>query len=196
MSVDSISPETRLSLLQRIRCSEDQEAWREFVDLYAPVIYRTVRYKGLQDADAHDVTQQVLVSVAKSLEQRPHDPNRARFRTWLSRVTRNAALNAIRDLQPHRASGDVAAQRQLLEVADDSLDAWLIDQEFERELFRRAAEQIRDEFEPATWQAFWMTAVEGQKVEEVAAQLRKQVGSIYAARSRVMKRLREFVQRQ
>jgi RNA polymerase sigma-70 factor, ECF subfamily len=191
VSVDSRVPETRHSLLLRVRHRDDRVAWSEFIELYGPVIYRAVRYRGLQDADAQDVTQQVLMSVANALEQRPHDPNRARFRTWLSRVTRNAALNAIRKLRLERASGDESIHRQLSQMVDvASQDALLLDQEYERELFRIAAERIKAEFELETWRAFWMTMVDGQSIDSVAKQLGKRIGSIYAARSRVIRRLR------
>jgi len=182
-----------LSLLLRVGNSEDQIAWGEFVELYYPVIYRTARYKGLQDADAEDVSQQVLVSVAKALQQRPHDPDRAKFRTWLATVTRNATLNLLRGRRPDRGLGDSEIQNQLNAIQDRSDDEEIIDREYQKELFRAAAKRIESEFEKETWEAFWRTTIEGQPIDQVASQLGKQVGSIYAARSRVIRRLREEI---
>lgn len=194
MTSRSAAPETRLSLLARVSDKDDQAAWDEFVQLYQPVIHRTAMYKGLQDADAHDVTQQVLLSVAKSLEQRPHDPNRARFRTWLGTVTRNAALNALRK-QRDRGSGDSQVLQQLNALADVDTDEELLEREYQKELFRKAARAIEQEFAADTWQAFWQTTIEDRAIAEVGEQLEKSAGSIYAARSRVIRRLKEEVQR-
>lgn len=196
MTNQSNAPETRLSLLARLANREDQTAWDEFVELYWPVIYRAARYKGLQDADASDVTQQVLVSVGRALEQRPHDPSRAKFRTWLNMVTRNAALNSLRSLKrKDRPTGDSVSQLQFNTVEDPRTDEEILDREYRKELFRKAARMIQSEFAEGTWQAFWETTVENRPIEDVARELDKNVGSIYAARSRIIRRLREQVER-
>ncbi|MEZ6135241.1 MAG: sigma-70 family RNA polymerase sigma factor [Pirellulaceae bacterium] len=188
------APETRMSLLVRMQGGADHAAWTEFVGIYSPVIYRAARYKGLQDADAQDVTQQVLLAVARSLERRPHDPHRAKFRTWLGRVTRNAALNALQRVKPDRATGDSDVHASLKSVADSPSDELLLEREYQKQLFRAAAEIVQPEFAADTWRAFWLTTVEGQELGDVAELLNKNLGSIYAARSRVMRRLREQVQ--
>jgi RNA polymerase sigma factor (sigma-70 family) len=107
-------PETRISLLIRVRDPADQAAWNEFVEIYQPVILRLARQKGMQEADAEDVAQSVLSAIAKAIEQREHDPKRAKFRTWLHRVTHNTILNALTRGKPDRGSGDSA----LLAVLD------------------------------------------------------------------------------
>jgi RNA polymerase sigma factor (sigma-70 family) len=188
------TPETRPSLLIRVRHPADQAAWHEFVEIYRPVILRLARQKGMQAADAEDVAQQVLVAVAKAVEQREHDPRRARFRTWLNRVAHNAILNALTRGRPDRGSGDSA----LLAVLDHhespaGPDSDLLRLEYRREVFRWAARQVRKEFQETTWAAFWLTAVEGRAVDAVAEELRKTPGAIYAARSRVMRRIQEKV---
>lgn len=186
--------ETRASLLLRVRDPADREAWEEFVEIYGPVVHRLARHKGMQPADADDVTQQVLLAVARAVERRGHDPERARFRTWLGRIARNAILNALTRGKPDRGSGDSDLQELLNEFPSPSgPDSDFVRLECRREQFRRAARQIRPEFHPATWRAFWLTTVEGRGCEEVARELGKQIGSIYAARSRVMKRLQEKV---
>lgn len=188
-------PETRLSLLAKLGGSSDDEAWTEFVQLYTPAVFRTARYLGLQPVDAEDVTQQVLMSVAKALSRRPHDPKKARFRTWLSTVTRNATLDALRKRRPDRASGDTQVQQQLdlVETGTETAEE-ILEKEYQKELFRWAASLIQSEFAPDTWQAFWMTTVEEQEIAVVAEKLGKKTGSIYAARSRVVRRLRECIE--
>lgn len=186
------TPETRASLLIRVRDPSDQAAWHEFVEIYWPVIHRLARRKGMQDADADDVAQTVLIAVAKAVEKRAHDPQRARFRTWLDRVARNAILNVLTRGRPDRASGDSGLLALLEQQSTcEGPDSDLLRLEYRREIFRWAANQIRKEFQPSTWDAFWLTTVDGRDCHEVARQLGKNVGSVYAARSRVMHRLHE-----
>jgi RNA polymerase sigma factor (sigma-70 family) len=188
------TPETRASLLIRVRDPADQAAWHEFVEIYRPVILRLARQKGMQEADADDVAQQVLVAVAQAVEQREHDPRRAKFRTWLHRVAQNTILNALSRGRPDRGSGDSALLAVLgRHESHTGADSDLLRLEYRREVFRWAARQVRREFHQATWDAFWLTAVEGRAVEVVARQLAKNRGAVYAARSRVMRRIQEKV---
>lgn len=184
------SPETRASLLIRVRDPADQAAWQEFVEIYRPVILRLARHKGMQPADADDVAQQVLLSVAKAVEE--YDPRRARFRTWLHRIARNAILNALTRGKPDRGSGDTGMRAILSQhESHDGPDSDLLRLEYRREVFRWAAKQVRKEFQDDTWSAFWLTAVDGRDGDSVAQELGKSRGAIYAARSRVTRRIQE-----
>lgn len=82
-------PITQLSLLVRLRDARDREAWERFVDLYAPLVFGFVRKRGLQEADAADLTQDVLRQVAQSAKSLVYDPKRGSFRAWLFTVVRN-----------------------------------------------------------------------------------------------------------
>ncbi len=97
--------ETRISLLLRIRDHNDQAAWEEFAAIYRPAIFRLARIKGLQNADAEDLTQKVLLSISKSIHTWKSDEGSARFRTWLNRVTQNAIINLISRDHQHRGTG-------------------------------------------------------------------------------------------
>ncbi len=188
------APETRASLLIRVRDPADRAAWQEFVEIYGPVILRLAQYKGMQAADAEDIAQEILVAVAKAVEQWEPDPQRAKFRTWLHRVANNVILNALARGKPDRGAGGSSAQAALIqEETRNGPDSDLLRLEYRREVFRWAALVIRKEFRPDTWDAFWLTAVEGRSVEVVAKELGKDSGAIYTARSRVMQRLREKV---
>lgn len=186
--------DTRASLLLRIRDPNDCESWNEFANIYRPAIIRTAKIKGLQNADAEDLAQQVLISVANSIKTWEPDSARASFRTWLYRVTRNAVVNALTRRKPDVAAGNSKVNALLNESPDVRDGSEQLSIEIRRETFRYAANEIRDEFQNATWNAFWMTAVEGLSIEQAAMELSKSRGSIYAARSRVMKRLKEMVQ--
>ena len=188
-------PSTRASLLVRLRDPRDGAAWREFVDLYGPLVYGYARKQGLQDADAADLTQDVLGAVAGAVGRLEYDPQRGAFRNWLFTVVRRKLSN-WRKARKNRlqGSGDTATHHllELCPAPDAAAAEW--DAEWERRLFAWACEQARREVTQATWQAFWKTAIDGQPGKQVAAELGLSVASVYHARSRVRARLKELVQ--
>lgn len=187
-------PETRASLIVRLKDRADQDAWREFVAIYRPVVCRLARQKGLQPVDADDLAQQVLAAVAAAVDRWDPNPERGRFRSWLNRIAHNLIVNALTRQAPDRAAGDTAAHDALAnQEAVEGPDSELLRTEARREVFQWAARQIRPEFEADTWDAFWLTAVEGQSPAEAADALGKKVGAVYAARGRVMRRLKDVV---
>jgi RNA polymerase sigma factor (sigma-70 family) len=190
----SASITTRVSLLERVRDPQNHDAWAEFVALYRPLIYRFGRARGLQEADAHDLAQDVLIAVSQQIDQWTPDPGRGRFRTWLARVASNQAITMYR--RRHASDGvGGTTMVAVLHNQPEQVDADLteLQKQYQRELFRRAARIVREEFEESTWQAFWMTAVEDVAIDEVARSLARSVGSVYTARSRVIRRLQEIV---
>ncbi|MFN0056656.1 MAG: RNA polymerase sigma factor [Planctomycetales bacterium] len=187
----TVSPETRDSLLLRLKDREDDLAWSEFTEIYRPVVLRLARRRGWQTADAEDLAQQVLAAVARAIGRWQSDPARARFRTWLQRVATNVMINALTRGPLDRGSGDSGVQDWLEErPVTDGPTSDMVRMEHRREVFRWAARQIRSEFHPTTWDAFWQTTVEGREIDEVSRELSCTRGAIYAARSRVMRRLK------
>lgn len=189
-----IAPETHPSLLIRLRDPSDDAAWTQFVEIYEPLIYRLVRRCGLQDADARDVAQQVLMKIVAHVKQ--WDPRRSRgsFRAWLAVVARNLAINLLVQHARHpRGSGDSRVQSQLNECAARPIESAEYQREYRRQVFRWAAQRTRHEFQPATWDAFWLTCVGGSSIHETADRLKLSIGSVYVARSRCMARLRAVV---
>ncbi len=173
----------------------DGDAWDEFAAIYTPVILRLARIKGLQDADADDLAQQVLLAVSRAVEKWEPDASRGRFRTWLQTVANNAILNALTRGVRDRAAANETIDALLQQRPDrNGPDSDLLRTEYRREVFSRAALQIRCEFSDDTWNSFWLTAVDGVDVEVAAVQLGRTRGSVYASRSRVMKRLKEKVE--
>lgn len=182
------SPSTRHSLLVQIRDLHNEEAWSQFVDAYAPLVYRYARRQNLQDADAADLTQDVLRSVVRTAGAFVYDPSRGRFRTWLYTVTRNKVLNYLAaQRNVAKAIADTAAWEQINAVpdlnADDSAE-W--DRDYERQIFQWACERVKGQFREASWRAFWLTAVDGRSPPEVAEELGMTVGAVYIAKSRVL----------
>ena len=190
----SHSPATRASLLVRIRDHADAAAWARFVDIYGPLIYGFVRQRGLQDADAVDLVQEVLRSVAGAISRLEYDPRRGSFRGWLFTIVKNRLRNDLKVKQRRESgSGDSAVAEQLAEEpAPDEWEAqW--DVEHQQRLLAWASERVKAEVEPRTWQAFRLTAVEGRSGREAAQELEMSVAAVYLAKSRVMSRLKEFV---
>src|SRR5262245_51205095 len=191
----SDAPATRLSLLVRLRDARDDGAWSQFVEVYAPLVFGLARKHGLQEADAADLTQDVLQAVSGAIRRLDYDPRRGSFRGWLFTVARNKLRNVLAaQRRPGRATGDAAAQHRLEELParEEDQSAWW-DQEYERRVFTWAAEQARGAFRDSTWQAFWQTAVEGKSGPEVARALGMTVAAVYLAKGRVMERLKQIV---
>jgi RNA polymerase sigma-70 factor (ECF subfamily) len=187
-------PPTRASLLVRLRDAQDQAAWKEFVDLYAPLVYGYVRKQGLQDADAADLSQEVLGSVAGAVGNLEYDPCRGAFRNWLFTVVRRKLSNwrRARRSRPENVNGTVHTSRLEQVPAPEASEAeW--DAEWERRLFTWACEQVRRDVSEATWQAFWRTFVEGRPGKQVASSLGLSVAAVYLARRRVRIRLQEII---
>lgn len=194
MPVDD-SPLTRASLLVQLRDGSNHAAWQKFVKLYGPVVYGFARKRGLQDADAADLMQDVMRSVSAAIVRLDYDRNQGTFRGWLFTISRNKIFNFLsaRRIRP-QGSGDTGAHRMLDAQPNrrEDADAWEL--EYQRRLASLAMERIKSEFQEKSWQAFWLTAVEGQAASEVSKQLGLSAGAIYVAKSRVLARLKEEVE--
>lgn len=189
----SAAPITRPSLLLRIRDVEDSDAWREFVRLYTPLVFGHCAWHGLQEADAADVAQEVMRVAAEAMPEFQYDAQRGKFRGWLLQTTRNRLHKFFARQHRTPQASDTTVERFLdQEPGANEQARW--EEEFRQRLFDWAAEKARPEFQPATWDAFWLTAVEAVSVKEVAARLGISVGAVYIARSRVLARLRELIE--
>jgi RNA polymerase sigma factor (sigma-70 family) len=194
----TLTPTTRASLLLRLCDSEDHEAWVEFVTLYEPVIYRILRQRGLQDADARDVMQELLLAVSRSVERWNPAKERGTFRGWLRRVARNLVINWLEQRGRQVTATGGSNLQSLLDMlpAADMPDTVEFDRELRRALFHRAAEQVRGEVHEETWQAFWETAVAETSPADAARKLGMTVGAVRVAKCRVLARLRAAVTEQ
>jgi RNA polymerase sigma-70 factor (ECF subfamily) len=177
-------------LLLKVRNPQNREAWQEFSALYRPLAYRLARRRGLQHADAEDLAQRVMLSLSDAIKTWTKDAERGTFRAWLARIARNAITNALtrRPMDAAFGGSSVIEQLNSVECGADSISN-VIEEEHRRAVLRLAAERIRHEFQESTWLAFWLTSVEGQSIEQAAQEIRKSAGVVYAARSRIMRRL-------
>ena len=187
------APPTRLTLIQRIRNPEDAKAWEEFVEIYAPIIFNFAKSKGLQEADAADITQDVMRNVSKAMA-RFEKREGVKFRSWLYQIARNE-LNNFSRKKIRRPQGDGRTTMMAVAEAqhDDSIEADRWDQEYRRQIFEWAAAAVRSEFNPRIWEAFWRTAVLDQDSKLVGQDLEMSRASVYVAKSRCLKRLQEKI---
>lgn len=183
-------PETRQSLLVRVR-SQDSNAWTEFSEIYRPAIYRIVRRRGWQDADAQDIAQIVLLKIADAIgEFDTH--GKARFRTWLTTVCRNTLVDELRRRNARLQPEDGASLEHF--SSTDAISDEEMNLEHRRQVFRWAATRAANEFSTTTWMAFWKTSVDAMSAVDAAEHLSISVGAVYTARSRVMQTLKKWVQ--
>ena len=190
------TPDTRYSLIARLRNPRDVEAWSEFASVYQPLIHRMVTERGLQYADATDVTQEVLARVAKAVEQFDASHESVTFRGWLYRMTRNLTIDFLRRQNRRQQKRVEGAAIDWNSIPDPSPgESAEFRGHYERQLFVAVAQTVQRQVKPHTWNAFWSTEIQRQTVEETARQLGLTVGSVYVARSRVIARLKNEIQK-
>ena len=180
---------TKSSLLLRIRNADDSASWNEFAEIYGPVIRSYCRRRGLQPTDADDVAQETLLQVARSIGTFDYDSSRGRFRDWLGTMVRNKITRFLQ-----------SKSRQVSTIDNDQsaqLEASAADPEWTADVHARILEvallRIRVGFEPSTWDAFERLWCVGCPAPEVARTLGMTIDAVYAAKSRVLRRLREEV---
>ena len=189
--VSTSSFETRLSLISRVRDAESS-AWREFVELYGPLIHNWCRLLSLPPDAIDDCVQDVFVAVLRSLDQYEAERASGSFRGWLWTVTKRKVIDARRrQTRQWEADGGSTALNRLhklpaIEVTDDEQTS----QDQIRQLLRRAMLQVRSEFESKTWSAFERCVVDGQSTAVVAQELMLTTATVRQYRSRVLRRLR------
>lgn len=181
---------TSITLLERLRTPENQEAWCRFVDLYTPLLFHWARRCGLQKEDAADLVQDVFTALLQKLPAFNYDSQKS-FRGWLHTVTVNLWRDRRRAAASRPSSGHngQGAERSV----PDPVVALEVE-EYRSYLIRRALTLMQTDFEPATWRAVWEHAVVGRPAPQVAAELGQTVAAVYCAKFRVLSRLRQELQ--
>ena len=190
---DGAERKTSLSLLERARAN-DPAAWHRLVGLYRPLVLFWAGRAGVNGADGEDVAQEVFAAAFAGLRNFRRDRPGDTFRGWLRGITRNRVLVHFRKktTQPHAEGGTDALER--LEGVADPLPGPDEREEVEvGQLYRRALEQVRGEFEERTWQAFWLTVIEGRSPTALAEEMGMSAAGVRQAKSRVLRRLKQEV---
>jgi len=188
-------PTTCPTLLARLRHDPSNEAaWDEFIEQYGRHIYRWCKQWGLQDADAEDVTQEILLKLARKLRDFRYDPN-YRFRGWLKTVAHHAWRDFVDSQRRARTTADDHTWERLqsVEAREDLIQR--LEQAFDHELLEAAKVQVRLRVAPHTWEAFRQVAIDGLPAADVAANVRMQVAMVYVAKSKVQKMLQEEIRK-
>jgi len=193
---DAPIPTTSVTLLTQLRqAPSDQAAWDEFVERYGRHIYRWCRQWKLQDADAEDVTQEILAKLARKLHAFAYDPSRS-FRGWLKTLAHHAwrdFVDSPRRAQAAAGDGQVWERMQTLEAREDLIQK--LQEAFDHELLEAAKVRVRLRVAPHTWEAFRLVALEGLPAAQVATAVGMQVAMVYVAKSKVQKMLQEEIQK-
>lgn len=181
--MNSTSP----TLLAKLRDPADQASWRRFVDLYTPLLFYWGRRQGMQAGDAADLAQDVLATLVRKLPEFEYQPEKG-FRNWLRTVT----LNRWRDLGRKRTERGVGGEpEKVLEPADPEADGCFEREEYQQYLYRRALEIAGRDYADATWQACWLAVTTDRSAADIGRELGLSEGAVYAAKFRILKRLRE-----
>jgi RNA polymerase sigma-70 factor (ECF subfamily) len=194
MADNAAGGHTRASLLLRIRDPGDTAAWQAFVNVYAPLIYRHCRRRGLQDADAADLTQEILFQVSRSIQTFEYRPEQGRFRDWLGTVTENKVRTFLtRQAGAVQARGEAGQIDPLASVAAGEQDTqWA--EEFNRHILQLALTRIQPHFEEHVWRAFERLWRDDHPPGQVARDLGRSIDWVYMVKARVLRRLQEEVQ--
>ncbi|HKB06341.1 MAG TPA: sigma-70 family RNA polymerase sigma factor, partial [Gemmataceae bacterium] len=181
---------TSATLLARLRqVPADQAAWAQFADRYGPKIYAWCRRWNLQESDAEDVTQNVLLKLAEKMRAFEYDPSRS-FRAWLKTITRHAWIDYSSSRKGVAAGGSLALEvLQSAEAREDLVQR--LDEEFDREMFDEATARVQLRVTPRTWEAFERTALRGESGADAARALGMKVATVFVAKSKVQKMIQE-----
>ncbi|MEM9367085.1 MAG: sigma-70 family RNA polymerase sigma factor [Planctomycetota bacterium] len=185
---------TRSTMLDGVRV-KDAVAWSRMVELYGPLVYSWCRRSRCQPSDAVDVVQEVFLAVAQGVERLQLDRPGDSFRAWLRVITKHKIVDLARRRQQSPIVGGGTAMDQKLRGLAESLsdeeepsDQDVVDLS---ELLQRSMQLVRNDFSRSTWQAFWMSTVEGYETAEITSKLQMNANAIRQARFRVLKRIRE-----
>jgi RNA polymerase sigma-70 factor (ECF subfamily) len=190
---DTSDLDTSPTLLRRLRQSPtDQAAWDLFVHRYGPKIFAWSRHQGLQEADAQDVTQSVLLRMATRISSFEVDPSR-RFRAWLKTITHHAWVDLVTDRKKPVGSGDSRIGELLdsVQAREDLINR--VEEAYDLELMEAAMSRVRLQVQARTWEAFQLTAVKGLSGADAASQLNMTISAVFKARSNVQKRIKEEI---
>ncbi len=169
--------------------------WSRLVTTFGPIVYSWCRRAGVPEDDCPDLVQNVFFSVARGANKFTRKKETGSFRSWLATIVRTRVCDYFRKHQntEHALGGSQAKLR--LEQVEALIDESTSSDRTETLVVRQVLESIRSDFAAQTWQAFWSTTVEDKAAVEVAEITSLSVASVYQAKSRVLRRLREELRR-
>ncbi len=207
--IDDLIP-TRESLLSRLKDWEDQESWQDFFDTYWKLIYAMARKAGLSDAEAQEIVQETVISVARKIEGFKYDPAVCSFKTWMLQLTRWRIINQIKKRQRDELGrlSSPTAQGSRPDLPSDRADAienipdpagfdleTIWDAEWEKNLLAAALERVKRQVDPEQFQIFDLYCLEQWPAQKVAGTLGVGLGRVYLAKHRIGRLLKKELKR-
>ena len=193
---------TRRSLLTRLKRYDDQEGWQAFFDTYWRLIYRVARAAGLGDADAQEVVQETVISVANKMADFKYDPALGSFKSWLLQLSRRRIADQFRKRPretafprpPSDQATHTAATARIPDPASLDLDAvW--EAGWQQNLLSAALERVKREVNPLQYQLFELYALKEWPVAQVSHALGASAAQVYLAKARITKLVAREVRR-
>ena len=169
----------------------DPDSWSRLVGAFGPIVYQWCRVSGVGASEASDVVQDVFVSVARGIGGFERQKEQGSFRSWLATITRNRIRDHFRRVAKREAAEGGTDAWQRMQQQIDDLDSTVDTASVEQPLLRHVLTAVQGEFEPKTWQAFWRSTVDNRQASGVAQELGLSVASVYQAKSRVLRRIRQ-----
>ena len=191
---------TRASLLGRLKDWQDEESWREFFNIYRQLIFSFAIKSGLTEAEAEDVVQETVISVAKTIKEFEYDPERCRFKSWLRHLTQKRIADCFRkrpreQLLPQTVSGDTARTAAIERVpSEDNLES-IWEEEWQKRLLDAAIERVKTQVSAEQYQMFDFYVLKKMPARKVTAALGTSVGQLYLAKHRISKLIKKEVRR-
>lgn len=180
---------TRSTLLERVRDPEDTASWREFVELYEPLLKKFLRSRGVPACDAADIVQDVFTVLFRTLEDFTLDRSRGRFRSWLWTVSRNAMVDHVKR-KARRKEAEEEWCRRLADLQSDADSIAEFETAHRQRVIDFVLQRVKASAQPATWACFEQHIQRGQPAAAVAQELGITTNSVYVNASRVLERLR------
>jgi len=178
---------TRKSLILRAKNADDSQAWEEFVRYYERFIFHVLHRMNVSARDFDDLVQNVLLKLWRSIAS--YDSNKARFRTWLGVVVRNAVYDQFRETQQQRKLLEQESNfMRMLEEEPASEIERIVEQEWAQYVTSLAMERIEKVFSVEAVKSFQMS-LDGMPAKEIAAELNLAPDSVYTLKCRVKSRL-------
>lgn len=181
-------PETRPSLLDALDSQAETSGWRTFFACYAPAVFRVARGRGLGEADAEDVVQQVMLQVSKHISDFDYSPARGKFRNWIRAITETKIIDFFRRNRPV-VSSDLVAEQLSTQDAADHEDPW--QREWELMDILRCIDEVARDVSPRRMEAFRMYSLEGRSATETAKALEMTENHVYVIRSQILALVRK-----
>ena len=190
----NISTDTRGHLLERVRNTQDHDAWEQFTSFYQPIILRYARALGCSPDMCRDIVQETLVDLLTIMPRFTYDRSRGRFRAFLREIVRRRAHAAFRRRKRY-ISIEVSAEEGwpaslAAEESSDQQQAW--DMAWQRQVVVEAMARLQKRVKPSSYEAFRAYVVAGETADDVCSRFSLTANALYQIRHRLLASLRQI----